>query len=75
MLSFISHQKSSKSAQKALSVSPINFTPTVRVPQACRKKQKPQTHDLESHGYHEPLTRGKIFWAREAEETAVNVSV
>lgn len=39
MPSFISDQKSSKSAQEAVSVSPVNFTPTVPVPQAHSKNK------------------------------------
>lgn len=72
MPGFMSDQKSFKSAQKAVAVSPVNFTPTDPV---LEQKQKPQSRDLKSHGYHEPLTRGKIFWVCEVGKTAANVSV
>lgn len=73
MPGFVGDQKSPESAQAVTSVSLVNFTPSPS-PIGSQQKQKLQPRSLERHGYHGPLTRGKIFWVCEVEETETNVS-
>lgn len=70
MPSFISDQESHLSHYRRLSTSLLQ-------PQSLMLTSKPKTlvTDLERHGSHEPLTRGKVFWICEVEETAVNECV